>query len=160
MRVQIYFEMPDRDECDTMFAYLAAHPKDLWDYEQRVKQTWTENKLFANFTAHWTEDDVLDASVQRLSAPDARISNVIQYEVTLRAGAKHPKILVDLLRRCRGVQEGVVGGTWKIAAFYQDRWTADIGNDGALDVRCVQDSTTDSVNSVSILLTQLKNISS
>jgi hypothetical protein len=53
--------------------------------------------------------------------------------------AKDPKVLVDLIRRCKSVQEGSFGG-WKIRAWYQgeawpwhyssDKWTADNGNDG------------------------------
>jgi hypothetical protein len=58
---------------------------------------------------------------------------MIQYKVTLRTGANDPRILVDLLRRCKCVQEGVVGGNWRIQAWYQgeneDEWTADTGND-------------------------------
>ena len=83
--------------------------------------------------ARWTDDDILDTRVTRLkSVPSGRDSNVIQYEVTLRRGASDAKILVDILRRCKCVQEGVVGGNWKIHAWYRG-WTADEGNAGPPD---------------------------
>ena len=83
--------------------------------------------------ARWTDDDILDTRVTRLKGvPSGKDSNVIQYEVTLRRGASDAKILVDILRRCKCVQEGVVGGNWKIHAWYRG-WTADDGNDGQPD---------------------------
>ena len=136
MKVEIYFKIPDGEECDRTFKYLQEHPKDIWDYEERVKHVFQENydKRFAlfhtkgfepNFTAHWTNDDVLETRVTRLKF------NIIQYKVTLREGATDPRILVDILRRCKCVQEGVVGGNWTIHAWYRE-WTADPGNDGQL----------------------------
>jgi hypothetical protein len=38
--VNICFEIPDKGECDTMFDYLTEHPKDVWDYEKRVEQSF------------------------------------------------------------------------------------------------------------------------
>ena len=134
MNVEIYFKIPDGEECDRTFQYLQDHPKDIWDYEERVKHVFQENydKRFAlfhtkgfepTFTAHWTDDDVVETRVTRLKF------NIIQYKVTLREGATDPRILVDILRRCKCVQEGVVGGNWTIHTWYLE-WTADPGNDG------------------------------
>ena len=132
--VNICFEIPDQKECDVMFTYLTAHPKDIWNYEDRVEQKFVQvfDRSFMH-DARWTDDDILDTRVTRLKgAPSGRDSNVIQYEVTLRRGASDAKILVDILRRCKCVQEGVVGGNWKIHAWYRG-WTADDGNDGQPD---------------------------
>ncbi len=61
-------------------------------------------------------------------------ANIVEYDVTLKQGASDPSILVDLLRRCKNVQEGTVGGNWTIHAWYreehEDAWTADAGNAG------------------------------
>lgn len=150
MRVKITFEIPDRRECDTFFAYLQQHPKDIWNYEERVKHIFAENYdrrferfktrgLEPNFTAHWTDGDILDTRVARLLwYPPRDDSHTIQYEVTLREGARDPRILVDLLRRCKCVQEGLVGANWKIEAWYQDGWTADAGNDDQLQALLCQ----------------------
>ena len=128
MHIKIYFEIPNREECDTLFKYLRDHPRDIWDYEERVKQKWIEARFNPNFHAHWSDTDILSTDVTRTDD-----SNMIQYKVTLRASANDPRILVDLLRRCKCVQEGVVGGNWRIQAWYQgeneDEWTADTGND-------------------------------
>ena len=35
--VTICFDVPDKGECDKMFDYLTEHPKDVWDYENRVE---------------------------------------------------------------------------------------------------------------------------
>ena len=137
MLVKIHFEILDRHEIDTLFAYLQNHPKDIWNYEERVKDIFKENydkrpersksKTFEpNFTAHWTDDDILDTQVTIHSV------HVLQYQATLKAGASDPRILVDILRRCNSVQEGLFRVNWKIAAWYQDTWTADTGNDNHL----------------------------
>jgi hypothetical protein len=36
--VNICFEIPDQSERDVMFQYLTEHPKDIWNYEDRVEQ--------------------------------------------------------------------------------------------------------------------------
>ena len=132
--VNICFEIPDQNECDVMFQYLTEHPKDIWNYESRVEQKFVQ--LFDRNFMHdtrWTDEDILDTRVTRLKCiPSGKDSNVIQYEVTLRRGASDAKMLVDILRRCKCVQEGVVGGNWKIHAWYRG-WTADEGNDGQPD---------------------------
>jgi hypothetical protein len=132
--VNICFEIPDENECDVMFQYLTDHPKDIWNYEDRVRQTFAPifDKNFMH-EPRWTDDDILDTRVTRLKeVASGKAATVIQYEVTLRRGASDAKILVDILRRCKSVQEGVVGGNWKINACYRG-WTADEGNDGVLD---------------------------
>jgi hypothetical protein len=113
-----------------MFEYLTEHPKDIWNYESRVEQKFVQlfNKNFM-CEARWTNDDILDTRVTRLKCPYGKDSNVIQYEVTLRRGANDAKVLVDILRRCKCVQEGVVGGNWTIHAWYRG-WTADRDNKG------------------------------
>jgi hypothetical protein len=119
-----------------MFDYLTEHPKYVWDYEKRVEQSFHDQGFNTNFLheARWTDDDIFYARVTRLKFPRSEAdSNVIQYEVTLRRGANDPKVLVDLLRRCKSVQEGSVGGNWTIHAWYRkevDMWTTDAGNDG------------------------------
>ena len=135
MRVNICFEMRDQGECDRVFGYLAEHPKDVWDYEERVKQNF-----HLNFRAHWTQADILKTRVTRF-----RVSadvHLIQYLITLREGAAEPRLLVDQLRRCGGVQEGVVAGHWRVHAWYRREgattWTADAGNDGRLRRRVVR----------------------
>ena len=134
--VNICFEIPDTGECDAIFDYLTEHPKDVWDYEKRVEQSFHAQGFQTNFLheARWTDDDILHTRVTRLKFPRSdEDSNVIQYEVTLRRGASDPKVLVDLLRRCKSVQDGSVGGNWTIHAWYRGEeggWTADAGNDG------------------------------
>jgi hypothetical protein len=147
--VKIHFEIPDQSEYESILENLTTHPKDIWNYEERVKKEWiklffTENKYadeetkkkwFAQFLdkfyVHWTDDDILHTRVTQVRP------NIIQYKVTLRAGVNDPRILVDLLRRCKCVEEGVVGGNWRIQAWYQgeneDGWTADTGNDDQSD---------------------------
>ena len=127
MRVNICFEMRDEGECDRVFGYLAEHPKDVWDYEERVKRNF-----HLHFRAHWTQADILKTRVTRF-----RVSadvHLIQYLITLRAGAVEPRLLVDQLRRCGSVQEGSVAGHWRIHAWYQAEgeaeWTPDAGNNG------------------------------
>ena len=143
MLVKIHFEILDRHEFETTFAYLQKHPKDIWNYEERVKDIFHENydkrpehskekTVEPNFTAHWTDDDILDTQVTIQSL------HIIEYQATLRAGASDPRILVDLLRRCKCVQEGLVGADWKIEAWYQDKWTADIGNENQLQALLCQ----------------------
>ncbi len=137
MLVKIHFEILDRHEFETTFAYLQKHPKDIWNYEERVKDIFHENydkrpehskekTVEPNFTAHWTDDDILDTQVTIQSL------HIIEYQATLRAGASDPRILVDLLRRCECVQEGLFPVNWTIQAWYQDTWTADTGNDNQL----------------------------
>ena len=61
---------------------------------------------------------------------------MIHYEVILKQDAKDPRLLVDLLSRCKNVQEGNVGSNWTIHAWYrgeqEDKWTADADNNGRL----------------------------
>ncbi len=149
MHVKIHFEILDRHECDTLFAYLKSNPKDIWNYEERVKHIFKENydkrperskskTLAPNFTPHWTDNDILDTQVTRVLTPSENSAHIIQYEAILRAGATDPRILVDILRRCKCVQEGLVGADWKIEAWYQDKWTADIGNENQLQALLCQ----------------------
>jgi hypothetical protein len=104
-----------------------------------VEQSFHDQGFHTNFLheSRWTDDDVLYTRVTRLKVPGSgEDANVVQYEVTLRRGASDPKVLVDLLRRCKSVQEGSVGGNWRIHAWYRKEeggrtgWTADAGNDG------------------------------
>jgi hypothetical protein len=76
MHVKIYFEIPNRDECDTIFEYLRDHPRDIWDYEERVKQKWIEARFNPPFHAHWSNTDILSTDVTRTDD-----SNMIQYKV-------------------------------------------------------------------------------
>jgi hypothetical protein len=107
----------------------------VWDYEERVGEA-----LHVHFRAHWTAADVVEAEVNRLQFKGVRL---IEYRVGLRAGARDPRLLVEMLRRLKGVQEGVVpgvvAGAWTIHAWYkeagEEAWTADAGNDGRLQ-RC------------------------
>ena len=129
--VAICFEMRKGPACDRVFAYLQGHPKDVWDYEERVGAA-----LHVALRAHWTAADVVDAEVNRLEL--VRVS-LVEYRAELRAGARDPRLLVEMLRRLKGVQEGVVRGKWIIHAWYKQEgeaeWTADSGNDGRLQ-RC------------------------
>lgn len=179
--VKIHFEIPDQSEYESILDNLTTHPKDIWNYEERVKERWTklfftENKYadeetkqkwFANFLAkfyvHWTNDDILHTTVTENG------SHIIQYEVILRATANDPRILVDLLRRCKCVQEGVVGGNWRIKAWYkgenEDEWTADTGNDDQVDYQTelqeIQDlEMTNSSVKIQTLLYLLKKMTS
>jgi hypothetical protein len=83
--VNICFDVPDKGECDKMFDYLTEHPKDVWDYEKRVEQSFHDQGFNTNFLheARWTDDDIL--------------------HTTLRRGANDPRAVVDLLLRCRSV---------------------------------------------------------
>ena len=132
--VTICFEMRGGRECDRVLAYLQGHPRDVWDYEERVRAAF-----HVNFRAHWTDADVVETEVHRLRLSDA---SLIVYNVTLRAGASDPSLLVDQLRRCGGVQEGVLAGPWRVHAWYRREgaatWTADAGNDGRLRRRVVR----------------------
>jgi hypothetical protein len=127
----ICFEMRAGAECDWLFAYLQGHPRDVWDYEERVGEA-----LHVHFRAHWTAADVVEAEVNRLEFKGV---SLIEYRVGLRAGARDPRLLVEMLRRLKGVQEGVVRGKWIVHAWYkregESKWTADSGNDGRLK-RC------------------------
>lgn len=40
MLVKIHFEILDSHEIDTLLAYLQKHPKDIWNYEERVKDVF------------------------------------------------------------------------------------------------------------------------
>lgn len=123
--VKICFEMRDAGECERFFAYLRERPRAMWDYEERVREKFHEAGLAADFHAHWTDADVVRTDVRSAAG-------VIAYEATLRAGAKDPSLLVDVLRRCGGVQDGSIGGRWTIGAWYRrgehGEWTADTGN--------------------------------
>ena len=134
MHVKIIFEVPDKNACDSIFKYLEDHPKDIWNYEERVKQSFHARDFETNFAAHWTDSDILDAKVSRLTFKED--SNMIQYKVTLKQDAKDPRLLVDILRRCKSVQEGNISSNWTIHAWYrreqEDQWTADAGNNGRL----------------------------
>jgi hypothetical protein len=129
MYVTICFEMRSGGECDRFFAYLQEHPKDVWSYEARVRE-----HFHASFWVHWTDADVVATAVQRVRLSAA--ASLIEYRVALRAGVPDPALLVDQLRRCENVQEGVVGGHWRVHAWYkrdgEETWTADAGNDGRL----------------------------
>ena len=129
--VNICFEMPDQRECDKMYEYLKNHPKDIWNYEERVRLNFHARGFNTNFHALWSSNDILSAIVTRLNLKDA---NIIQYEVTLTQDATDPTLLVDILRRCNNTQEGNVGSAWTIHAWYrregEDKWTADAGNNG------------------------------
>jgi hypothetical protein len=135
MHVLLCFELRDECECDRIFAYLAQHPKDMWDYEQRVQQNF-----HLNFHAHWTHRDVLHTEVSRFRV--SADAHMIQYKITLRAGASDPRLLVDMLRRCGGVQEGVVRAHWRVLAWYNREgeagWAADAGNGGGATRHCVR----------------------
>ena len=124
----ICFEMRAGAECDWLFAYLQGHPRDVWDYEERVGEA-----LHVHFRAHWTAADVVEAEVNRLEFKGV---SLIEYRVGLRAGARDPRLLVEMLRRLKGVQEGVVRGKWIIHAWYKKEgermWTEDADNDGRL----------------------------
>ena len=132
--INIIFEIPDKDECDSIFKYLEDHPKDIWNYEERVKQNFHARGLETNFDAHWTDSDILDTKVSRLTFKEN--PNMIQYKVTLRHHAKDPRLLVDILRRCKSIQEGNISSNWTIHVWYrreqEDQWTADAGNNGRL----------------------------
>ena len=132
--VNIIFEIPDKSKCDSIFKYLKDHPKDIWNYEERVKQNFHARGLETNFDAHWTDSDILDTRVSRVTFKEN--PNMIQYKVILRQGAKDPRLLVDILRRCKNVQEGIIGTNWTIHAWYrgeqEENWTADAGNNGRL----------------------------
>ena len=129
--VNICFEMPDKNSCDEMFEYLEKHPRDIWNYEERVRLNFHTRGFNTNFHAHWSS--IMCTKVTRLNFKDA---NIIQYEVTLTQDAKDPRILVDILRRCSNTQEGNIGGDWTIHAWYrredEGTWTADAGNNGQL----------------------------
>ena len=132
--VCICFEMRGGRESERFFAYLQGHPKDMWDYEERVRDAF-----HCNFRVHWTDEDVLETEVNRFKMQDV---SMIEYRVALREGAQDPRLLVDMLRRCDSVQEGCEGGNWTVHAWYrragEERWTADAGNDGRLSRRCVR----------------------
>ena len=129
MHVILCFELRDRDACDRIFKYLAQHPKDMWDYEQRVQESF-----HLDLHAHWTAEDVLHTEVTRFSV--SADVHMIQYKITLREGASDPRLLVDLLRRCRNVPEGCEGGEWRVNAWYNREgeagWAADAGNNGGV----------------------------
>ena len=138
--VNICFEIPDTHECDQVFNWMRDNPKDIWNFEKRVQKGFHTQDFKTNFLldARWSDDDILDTRLTRLQYY-AKPTNIIQYEVTLKRYAKDPKVLVDLIRRCKSVQEGSFGG-WKIRAWYRGeawpwhylrhKWTEDFGNDG------------------------------
>ena len=78
--------MPDKSERDTFF-----------------EKNFHRRGFKPKFHAHWTNDDILSARVTRLNFKE---SNIIQYEVTLTQDVTDPRLFVDLLRRCKNVQEG------------------------------------------------------
>ena len=47
--VDICFEIPDKNECDSIFKYSEVHPKDIWNYEERVKQRFHTHGLTMTF---------------------------------------------------------------------------------------------------------------
>ena len=151
MHVNIIFEIPDKKECDSIFKYLEDHPKDIWNYEERVKQNFHTHGFEMKFDAHWTDSDILDTRVSRLTFKEN--PNMIQCKVTLRQGAKDPRLLVDILRRCKSTQEGNISSNWTIHAWYrredEDTWTADAGNNGRLTRYSVK---------IGMLLSQMKEI--
>ena len=59
--VTICFEMRGGRESDRVLAYLQGHPRDVWDYEERVRAAF-----HVNFRAHWTDADVVETEVHRL----------------------------------------------------------------------------------------------
>ena len=150
MHINIIFEIPNKNECDTIFKYLEDHPKDIWNYEERVKQSFHARGFETNFDAHWTDSDILDTKVSRLTFKEN--PNMIQYKVILRHHAKDPRLLVDILRRCKSTQEGIIHSNWTIHAWYrreqEDQWTADAGNNGRLTRHSVK---------IQRLLCQMKN---
>ena len=90
MHVKIYFEIPNREECDTIFEYLRDHPRDIWDYEERVKQKWIEARFNPNFHAHWSDTDILSTDVTRTD--DSNMIHVSVYKKVLlvaTGGSKH-----------------------------------------------------------------------
>jgi hypothetical protein len=135
MEVNICFELRDKGECDRVFGYLAEHPEDVWDYEERVGRSF-----HLHLRAHWTQADVVQTRVSRFRV--RADVHLIQYLVTLRAGASDPRLLVDMLRRCGGVQEGVVRAHWRVLAWYNREgeagWAADAGNGGGATRHCVR----------------------
>ena len=135
MEVNICFELRDKGECDRIFGYLAEHPEDVWDYEERVGRSF-----HLHFRAHWTQADVVQTKVSRFRV--RADVHLIQYLVTLRAGASDPRLLVDQLRRCGGVQEGVVRAKWTIHAWYKEQgeglWTPDAGNGGGATLPSIE----------------------
>ena len=134
--MNICFEIPDTHECDQVFNWMRDNPKDIWNFERRVQKGFHTQDFLLD--ASWSDDDILDTRLTRLQQHEDD-SNIIQYEVTLRRYADDPKVLVDLIRRCKSAQGGSFGG-WKIRAWYRreaspwhyrlDKWTADDGNDG------------------------------
>jgi hypothetical protein len=112
---------------------MRDNPKDIWSFEKRVQKGFHTEDFKTNFVldVRWSDDDILDTRLTRLQYYK-KDSNIIQYEATLKRYANDPRVLVDLIRRCKSVQEGSSGG-WKIRAWYRgdsDEWTADTGNDG------------------------------
>jgi hypothetical protein len=115
---------------------MRDNPKDIWNFEKRVQKGFHTQDFLLD--ARWSDDDILDTRLTRLQYYEED-SNIIQYEVTLKRYANDPKVLVDLIRRCKSVQEGSFGG-WKIRAWYRGsaspwnylvhEWTEDFGNDG------------------------------
>ena len=110
--VTMCFDVHDDGERERVFAWLREHPRDLWNYEERVKE-----HLHLHFHTHWTDEDILDTDVARLNFDDA--VSVIEYRATLRRGAAYPRLLVDLLHRCQSVPENSMGGHWSIDAWYR-----------------------------------------
>jgi hypothetical protein len=127
--VNICFEIPDTHECDQVFNWMRDNPKDIWSFEKRVHKGFHTADLVLD--ARWSDEDILDTRLTRLQYYQ-KDSNIIQYEATLKRGANDPRVVVDLIRRCKSVREGSFGG-WTIRAWYRGDgvpWTADAGNDG------------------------------
>jgi len=127
--VNVCFEIPDMLECDQVFNWMTANPKDIWSFEKRVQKGFHTSDFVLD--ARWSEDDIVDTRLTRLQFYK-NDSNIIQYEATLKRDANDPRILVDLIRRCKAEQEGAFGG-WKLRAWYRGdaaEWTTDTGNNG------------------------------
>ena len=110
--VTMCFDVRDDGERARLFAWLREHPRDVWNYEERVRE-----HLHLQFHAHWTDEDIVATDVAMLNFDGA--ASVIEYRATLRRGAEDPRLLVDLLRRCESVPAGSVGGRWTVDAWYR-----------------------------------------
>jgi len=131
--VNICFEIPDTHECDQVFHWMRDNPKDIWSFEKRVQKGLHTADLAQTFAldARWSDEDILETRLTRLQFYE-QDSNIIQYEATIKRSASDPRVLVDLIRRCKVFREGAFGG-WTVRAWYRgdaDSWSADAGNGG------------------------------